>query len=110
MQVQRPSQTAYFRIYSSDRTLVYNKDVSSYSDYRILPNNTVRMKLDGNVKFQEKNSYYVILGPAFAKGSASCGVDYQAVMGSNYWNFSISKIRGGVQVFLLIFSKFGQIS
>ena len=93
LQVQRPSRTAYFRIYSSDGTLVYSKDVSSYFDYKILPNNTVQLKLDGNINFQEKKSYYVILGPGFAKRSESCGVESQAVMDSNYWKFTISNMR-----------------
>ena len=93
LQVQRPSRTAYFRIYSVDGTLFYNKDVSSYFDYKILPNNTVQLKLDGNVNFLEKNSYYVILGPGFAKRSESCGVESQAVIDSSYWKLTISKIR-----------------
>ena len=93
LQVQRPSRTVYFRIYSSDGTLVYSKDVSSYFDYKILPNNTVQLKLDGNINFQEKKSYYVILGPGFAKRSESCGVESQAVMDSNYWKFTISNMR-----------------
>ena len=93
LQVQRPSRTAYFLIYSSDGTLVYSKDVSSYFDYKILPNNTVQLKLDGNINFQEKKSYYVILGPGFAKRSESCGVESQAVMDSNYWKFTISNMR-----------------
>ena len=93
LQVQRPSRTAYFRIYSSDGTLVYSKDVSSYFHYKILPNSTVQLKLDGNVNFQEKKSYYVILGPGFSKRSESCGAESQAVMDSNYWKFTISNIR-----------------
>ena len=51
------------------------------------------MKLDENVNFQEKKSYYVIVDPGFAKSVDSCGVDSQAVMDSNYWKFTISKIR-----------------
>ena len=93
LQVQRPSRTSYFRIYSSDGILVYSKDVSSYFDYKILPNNTVQLKLDGNVNFQEKNSYYVIFVPGFAKRAESCGVESQAVMDSNYWKFTISNMR-----------------
>ena len=62
-------------------------------NYTILPNNTVQVKIDGNVDFQEKESYYVILGPGFAKRAASCGVESQAVMDSNYWKFTISKMR-----------------
>ena len=93
LQVQRPSRTAYFCIYSSDGTLVYSKDVSSYFDYKIMPSNIVQLKLDGNVNFQEKKSYYVILGPGFAKRSESCGVESQAVMDSNYWKFTISNMR-----------------
>ena len=92
-QVQQPSTTAYFRIYSSEGALVYSKDASSYFDYRLLPNNTVEMKLDEKVNFQEKKSYYVIVDPGFAKSSNSCGVDSQAVMEPNYWKFTISKTR-----------------
>lgn len=51
------------------------------------------MKLEGNVHFQEKKSYYVTVGPGFVKRSVLCGVESQAVMDSNYWKFSISKIR-----------------
>ena len=93
LQVQRPSRTAYFRIYSSNGILVYSKDASSYFDYRILPNNTVQMKLDKNVNFQEKMFYYVILGPGFAKRFESCGVESQALIDSNYWKFTISKTK-----------------
>ena len=93
LQVQRPSRTTYFRIYSSDGAIVYSKDVSLYFNYRILPNSTVQIKLDGNVNFQEKKSYYVILGPGFAKSTALCGVESQAVMDSNQWKFTISEIR-----------------
>ena len=93
LQVQRPSRAAYFRIYSSDGTLVYSKNVSSYFDYKILSNNTVQLKLDRNVNFQDKKSYYVILGPGFAKRSESCGVESQAVTDSNYWKFTISNMR-----------------
>ena len=93
LQVQRPSRTTYFRIYSSDGTIVYNKDVSLYFNYRILRNNTIQIKLDGNVNFQEKKSYYIILGPGFAKSLALCGVESQAVVDSNQWKFTISKIR-----------------
>ena len=90
LQIQIPSRTATFRIYSSDGTLFY---ISSNFDYRILPNNTVQMKLNGNTKFQEKGSYYVILGPGFTKSSTKCGVESQAVMNSDQWKFTISKSR-----------------
>ena len=93
LQVQRPARTAYFRIFSADGTLFYSKDASPYFDYRILANNTVQMKLDGNVNFQEKRSYYVILGPGFAKRAESCGVESEALMDSNYWKFIISKMQ-----------------
>ena len=93
LQVQRPTRTTYFRIYSSDGTLVYSRDVSLYFGYRILPNNTIQITLDENVNFQEKHSYYVILGPGFAKRLTSCGVESPAVMDSNHWKFTISKIR-----------------
>ena len=102
LQVQRPSRAAYFRIYSANGILFYSKDVSTYFDYRILPNNTVQLKLNGDVNFQEKMSYYVILGPGFAKRSESCGVESQAVIDSNYWKFTISKMRW---LFFSIFMK-----
>ena len=50
------------------------------------------MKLDENGNFQEKNSYYVIVDPGFAKRLNSYRVDSQAVMDSNYWKLTISKI------------------
>ena len=51
------------------------------------------MKLDENINFQEKKSYYVLVDPGFAKSSNSCGVDSKAVLDSNYWRFTISKTR-----------------